>query len=163
MANIPNEEWRLAPFPEFEPLRVSSHGRVMRESGSHAEGSNDDGYLYILAQDAEGRSHKVYIQTLILGAFEGRQDHLQVNHKDYNRSNNHKDNLNYMTPQQNNQHSANRRRVCPVKQRDMNGKFIADFVSMSEASRSTGICARKICNNCKGRISNTGSHKWEYI
>lgn len=161
--NYPNEIWKLAPYPEYETLYVSDHGRVMRLNGKLSEGSLDDGYLYILVRDATEKSRKIFIHTLVLASFLERNDNLQVNHIDHNRSNNFSNNLEYTTAQQNMQHGANRRKVCSVQQLNLEGELIASFESISDASRHTGICARKICSTCKGRIINTGIYKWRYV
>ena len=41
-------------------------------------------------------------------------------------------------------------------------KIIAEFSSMQEASRKTGVSASKICMCCKGQRKTSGGWRWEY-
>jgi len=51
----------------------------------------------------------------------------------------------------------------PVRQYDLLGNSISDFISIAEAARQTGINARKICACCKKQINQVNGYKWEYI
>jgi len=50
----------------------------------------------------------------------------------------------------------------PVYQYDLNGNFLAEFPSMMEAERNTGINNSAICACCKGVHSYTKDFIWSY-
>ncbi len=50
----------------------------------------------------------------------------------------------------------------PVSQYTKSGSFIAEYVSMCEALRQTGICDRGISSCCKGRTKTAGGYIWRF-
>ena len=50
-----------------------------------------------------------------------------------------------------------------VIQLDFENNFIAEFQSVSEASRKTGISKTCISRCCRGERKSTGGYKWKYI
>lgn len=100
---------------------------------------------------------------------------LQINHKDQNKTNNNVNNLQWCTNRDNNvwggkpeRHSeimTNRKDLSkPVLQYTLDGQFVAEYPSIREASRQTGICSSGIYNCCKGnkRYSHAGGYVWFY-
>ena len=52
----------------------------------------------------------------------------------------------------------------PVRQYNLDGVFIEQFVSISEAARQLGIKYNtEICKCCKGKKKSTGGFAWEYV
>ena len=49
-----------------------------------------------------------------------------------------------------------------IKQYDINGNFIAQYNSISEASRSTKVSITGICNCLAGRSKTSGNYIWKY-
>ena len=43
-----------------------------------------------------------------------------------------------------------------------NGKIVAEFYGLSEASRKTNISVSNICNCCKGKKKTAGGYQWKY-
>lgn len=56
----------------------------------------------------------------------------------------------------------NNPRARSVVQIDLTGKCIAVFLSMKEASDSSGVRTQKIWNCCTGRAKTAGGYRWEY-
>ena len=52
--------------------------------------------------------------------------------------------------------------VRPVRQYDLNGKFLQEYESLTEAERQTGISASTIGIACKKPASNAGLFQWRY-
>lgn len=99
----------------------------------------------------------------------------QVNHKDENPENNHKDNLEWCDAQYNNTYgnrllksslSQKNRRDCskPVLQYDKNGDFIARYPSVIEAERQTNISNSHISAVCNHKPSHhtAGGFIWKW-
>lgn len=53
----------------------------------------------------------------------------------------------------------------PIQQLDLNGKLLAEYPSVGEAARATGILATSIgqCANGKPRHATAGGYKWLYL
>ena len=52
--------------------------------------------------------------------------------------------------------------LCPVIQMDLEGNFIEEFKSITEASIKTNSSLSKICSVCKGNRKSTNNFKWKY-
>lgn len=100
-------------------------------------------------------------------------DELEVNHKDEDKSNNRIDNLEWCTHDyncnygtRNERHSLymtnNKLFSKTVLQYTKDGQFIAEYPSMMEASRKTGINNSCICMCCSGKRNSTGGFIWKY-
>ena len=137
-------------------------------------GKNNRGYLCVnLCKDGEVKSMKVH--RLVAEAFIPNPNNLDtVNHKDENKLNNAASNLEWMTRADNiNYGSRNRRSaVAHVNHPNLSksvqqlnkstGELIAEFPSMAEARRVTGINRRHISSCCLGNRKSTGGYIWKY-
>ena len=52
--------------------------------------------------------------------------------------------------------------IKPILQFSKNGELIAEYSSLTKASRQTGCSAPLICNCCKGKRKSCGGYIWEY-
>jgi hypothetical protein len=89
-----------------------------------------------------------------------------VNHIDGNKLNNHWKNLEWMTTNQNCQHSVDlgltkitKRRVTQL---DMEDNEIQKFESLDAAAKATGVDDGCIAKVCKGSRKSAGGFKWKY-
>jgi len=104
---LAGEEWRPMIDPKsgrhVAGRMVSSQGRIKSKAGRISAGcSRGDGYLYTNSQ-----YRTEYVHRLVAASFLGlppSPEHSQINHKDGNRSNNAVENLEYVTPAENNAH-----------------------------------------------------------
>jgi hypothetical protein len=120
-AVVPDEEWR--PVLGYETLyEVSSAGRVRRACPGAGTGagyvlrpSAHQGYLYVTLR-RDFHSYRCAVHRLVLGAFLGPPaPGNEVNHRDFNRANNHVHNLEYVSRLENMRHAlAAGRQVWPV-------------------------------------------------
>ena len=107
MDNKITEEWRK--IPKYEEYEVSNLGRVKSLYDQfkrprvliRKESVKPDGYCYL-----DLKRRQFYVHRLVAMAFiENPQNKPFVNHKDSNPSNNHVDNLEWVTPKENVHHS----------------------------------------------------------
>ena len=118
---LPGEEWR----PMIDPRSgrhvggrmVSSLGRVTSKAGPTVFGcSREDGYLDTKIQVAPKSTYQTeYVHRLVAAGFLGlppSPQHSQINHNDGNKSNNAVENLEYVTPAENNAHRCDNMKGC---------------------------------------------------
>lgn len=100
-------------IPEYVGLyEASNQGHVRRIKGFRSREThiltpalNTHGYLSVGLCN-NGVSHRITVASIIAKVFIGmRPDNYDINHKDGNKLNNHVDNLEYITRQENIQHS----------------------------------------------------------
>lgn len=174
-----NEEWR--DVKGYEGLyRVSKEGKVIsverivngrkrRECEMRQKTRFHRPYLWVTLAK-EGRSDSYLVHRLVAEAFvQNPNGYTYVNHKDENPSNNNADNLEWCTQKYNCNYGtrtarikANMPQTKTVYQITMKGMMIAEFPSIQEAARRTGICAGHICDVCKGNREFANGYKWRY-
>jgi hypothetical protein len=139
---LPGEIWKNISI-EYGNTCISSHGRIMKENGHITIGSLHCGYMRISLYNIFTQKYdmiKVHriVAKCFLENIPDNIDELMVNHKDGNKSNNHKDNLEYVTNQQNVQHAYNtglNKNVCKIAIYDSQGNFIKIYPTIAEAAR----------------------------
>ena len=119
--------------------------------------------------------HRLVLSTFILNTENKRT----VNHKDGVKTNNNVDNLEWNTYSENILHSfanglqkpskpwlgkfgADNNSSKVVLQYNKNGNFIRKYVSMTEASKVTGILRTSISNNCHLISKTAGGYIWKF-
>lgn len=100
-----------------------------------------------------------------------------VNHKDENKENNCVWNLEWCTKKYNENYGTKIRRGIETRMKNgtikrilqftKNGQFVAEYESIAEASKQTGILTQSICYVCKGKNSKfkcktAGGYIWKY-
>lgn len=137
--------------------KVSRKGRILKLRKCNG------GYLQVgLFKD--GKSIKFLVHRLVYEAFNGQiPEGMEINHIDEDKSNNNIKNLNLMTHKENvNWGTAIERRSKPVIQYSLSGKKLAEFDSLSDASRRLSINPGNIYNVLNGRQKTAGGFKWKF-
>lgn len=132
-----------------------------------------DGYLQInLWKDGEVKTEKVHriVARAFLGCGEEGQ---QINHKDWDRTNNRAENLEWCDAKYNAQHKSpeamskaggwcgkDRRR--PIRQKTICGEFVAVYESAADARRVTGFDSSHIIAVARGKKKSYKGYVWEY-
>ncbi|CAE7155061.1 unnamed protein product [Symbiodinium necroappetens] len=144
---------------------VSTFGRVFSKSASHSYlsyGTCLAGGYYSVRRQGRG----LLVHRLVAATFLGQPDspNLQVNHKDKNRGNNRLENLEYVTPSENQLHALGTvrrvRRCRPILARGMGCEAWTEFASIAAASEHTGLSRRVVSAACHRLRSGKGS--WEF-
>jgi hypothetical protein len=179
------EIWK--DIPKYEGYyQISNFGRVKslkrkyRLKEKILKLVNDSkGYFQIyLCKDNKNKF--MFIHRLVLLAFVGKSN-LECNHKNFIRSDNRLENLEYVTAKENIQYSfkngryENRKNAYKtgllnnnhskkkVNQYDLKNNLIATFDSLMEANKKTGIHFSNIFACCLGKYKTSGNFKWEFV
>jgi hypothetical protein len=167
--DLPGEIWKDFVFNTIN-LKVSNLGRICLSTGNKTFGSpGSDKYMRI--QITKGKS-SIMAHRIICTAYHGEPptDKHVVNHKDSNRQNNKPENLEWVTQQENIIHAAQFRLGKPahnmrkVKQFTIEGVFLKEYNSVSEAAKETGINRSGIQQylNNKRSFKHIGGFIWKY-
>ena len=159
-----------APREGRTPPQVSSLGRVRSYSGIVSYGRKMNGY-----QNVRIGSKPYLIHRLVADAFlppQASTKHNEVNHKDGNGTNNHVDNLEWVTRAQNIQHSyetnAERRSSAPKQSKAVLGRRVGtddewvEYESTRAAARALGLNPGGISYCCNGVCAQTGGYEFEW-
>lgn len=162
---IPGEKWKTIKVDGCN-VNVSNMGRIKYKTGQIVTGSDTlDGYKSIAIYKNKQKKHK-RVHRLVATAFVPNPDSKsQINHIDGNKSNNRADNLEWMTNAENTKHAIDSGlRVynmteslgTKIIQKDLYGNFIAEYDSIADAVKATGLSGGNICTVCKGKRNKTG-------
>ncbi len=165
----------------FDNYFVSNLGRVKSTMKKNEKiltpRENGKGYLRVHLS-VNGRIKDYYIHRLVADAFIHNPENLpEVNHKDGDKGNNHIDNLEWCTRSENIRHAfdnglskspramlgrfgKNHPNSKPIIQYSMDGLFIKEYESISQAVRETGI--KSISDCCLGKQRQSGGFVWKY-
>lgn len=160
---IDGEIWKKKIFNKKQ-IEISNMGRVRLSSGKITYGSKmENGYNIV---NISGKS--IFVHRLVLSSFckVVNWENYTINHKDYNKTNNNLDNLEWMTQKENNQHSwqkkrKNNVRKCKVIRIDENGNKKL-YKSMEEASVQNSTSKGNIWMVCNGQRKTAKGFKWGY-
>ncbi len=157
---IPGEIWKeISEIPKYQ---VSNFGRVKGEFGIMKPQVNNDGYLQVLLTDKSTNTRMCCrVHRLVLENFNPTKNmkKLQVNHKDYNRTNNKLENLEWVTPSQNSKHRSLNpySRVNSYSRVNGTREFIDNkgnsFKSYAEAGKFYKVSPNTIKNILLGKVS----------
>lgn len=155
-------------FPDYE---VSNLGRVCSFKGKYPKilkpGKNRYGYLYVILYNG-GKMIGKTIHRLVAEAFvPNPENKSEVNHIDEDKLNNVAENLEWVTRKENCNHGTRNSRLAKslsrtVIQYTIEGIFMAEYSSIHEAERVTGIFHTSICQVCRGKRKTAGGYLWLY-
>ena len=118
-----------------------------------------DGLKYqfvVLAK--HGKSEHRSVHRIVAEAFLVKPNDCDVvNHKDRNTLNNKVDNLEWCNQQYNNEYSHNKK-ICQI----LDGQIVAEYKSISYASKITKISRTSINNALVGWSATAGGYEWKY-
>lgn len=126
---------------------------------------HQNGYVGVTLYN-NGQGKQFLLHRLVAQHFLSNPKNLpEVDHIDCNRQNNDVSNLQWISSEDNIKKSYDLKRQTknktPIRQLDLTGKIIAEFDSIADAFRATGI--RHIVEVAKHQRKTAGGYKWEYI
>lgn len=155
-----------ADIKGFEGYSVDRQGNVYNKAGVQLrQEKTRNGYRRVTLSNGKAERKRFLVHRLVAEAFipnpEGKA---QVNHKDQDRTNNHVDNLEWVTPLENLNYSnviekasrANERKVKCIT----TGIIYDSFKSIKD---SLGLSHSNIVACCNGRRKTCGGLEWEYL
>ena len=162
----------LEPIDKLSPTRkvwqVSSHGRFRNTRGRKSYGTLMKNGYRVVSIDRK----TFYAHRIVAFQFHGPppSNTAQVHHKDGNRSHNHKDNLEWVTPSQNvrisydnpSRGTAGPSNSKPVIVRNLASQQCICFSSAKEASEKLGINHRTLMGRCQ-RETQIGCLQFKYM
>ena len=171
-------EWYpLAVNPNYE---ITKTGIVRNKTTKHILATHPvNGYLRIELHENGNRHNYADHRLVAMQFIPNPENKAEVNHKDFNRSNNNVENLEWVTRQENVDHKIKGRgntlyqtmvknalnavesNKKPVLQYDLQNNFLAEHCSMSEAERKTGVNRKSIRFCVRGERKSAGGFLWK--
>ena len=151
----------------FDGYFVSNLGRVASKNCVLKQMENKDGYLKVNIRK-NNRQFTKTVHRLVASAFIPNDNSFpQVNHKDENKKNNCTTNLEWCDEKYNANYGTLISRLQEIRgKRVLQIKCkigIKEFISVSDASRETGISRSSISACCRGKRKSAGGFQWTYI
>ncbi len=155
-------------WEKYENIEVSNYGRVKKGTEYIYHGAKtSSGYL----ETPIPNKRKELVHRLVAKLFIPNPDDLPiVNHKDGNKRNNYVENLEWVTNKDNIIHAIktglNKRNKVKLSKRiiqyDQKGNRIAEYLSLQEAHRITGITRSSISRVCHEFLSQTNGFVFKF-
>ena len=167
VSNLEGEEWK--DIEGYEGVyQISNKGRL-----KHIQVKNQCEKLVSLYQERTGylritlshknKRKKISIHREVAKLFIPNPKNLEtVNHKDYNRTNNNVDNLEWMTAKDNLLYSIDRHYRKAVIQMDLQGNILKEWSSAYEVEKQIGYKATTISRCCLGKNKTYMKCLWKF-
>ena len=165
-----SNQGRVRSFPRMVRCRNGyglKGGKILKPQ------KRQHGYLSVCLYNGNG-CKKVSIHRLVAEAFcEQRDGCNEVNHLNEDKQDNRAENLAWCNRSENCAYGEklsakrklwrNGRNSTPVRQLTMEGQLIAEYPSLHEAKRQTGVSEGNIYSCANGITSQAKGFRWEYI
>ena len=143
----------IKEHPKYKGVFTSKDGKVFRVK-EFSPFPDSDGYMRIGFDDGKAQ-RQATVYRLIMECWEGLSD-LLVNHIDFNRANNDLENLEFVTPKQNSEHSNKAHRLFSGTQKIDAEKAlaiytVAPFMCLKKASKEWGMATQSLRNTAIGK------------
>lgn len=161
---------------ENDKYEVSDTGMVRRvDTKRTLNGCITSGYRSVKLTFDNSKQQRFYVHRLVAEHFILNSDPKNktfVNHKDGNKLNNNVDNLEWVSPRENNLHyyqeikkkvkeKKHFEKSIPVIQYDLQHNKIAEYNSMSQAHKATGVSVTQIARCIHKEVSSANGFIWE--
>lgn len=155
-------------FRDYSNYEVFEDGRIWSyKTNSFLKPKiNKGGYQTVRLADDNGKTKLYLVHRIVYESVTGEPipKGMQVNHIDENKTNNHINNLNLMTPKENNNWGTRTARATKALSKQVgafkNGELIFTFPSTVEARRN-GFNSVSAC--CRGEQKTHKGYTWRYL
>lgn len=152
---------------DVEGYFLCRDGKIWSEKQNHFLKLNVNGGYYSQTIQHRGTRCSFRVHKQIAQAFIPNPNNYDiVNHKNGNRLDNDVENLEWCTQSTNIKHAHEngliKVHIRPVVQYDIKGKKIAEYKSIKDASKNTGVRRSDISTACLGRQQTTSGFVWRY-
>lgn len=135
--------------------------------------TKSSGYKHLALHDGNKAKYFMVHRLLAMAFIPNPRNLEQVNHIDGDKTNNSLDNLEWVSRSDNVKHAFKIGLQChkrngavkPVKQFDLDGNFIKEHESITDAVNAVGLkpsSKSAITRVCKGKQNTCAGYKWEY-
>lgn len=165
----------MSKFRDFEKYEVFEDGRIWSYKSNKflKPRTQKGGYQRVCLYDNECKKKWYLLHRVVWEAVTGEPIPygLQVNHIDENKTNNHINNLNLMTPKENMNWGTGLERSAKAKTNGKcskkvgayrNGELVMVFPSTMEAQRS-GFHHSAVGKCCNGKLTHYKGYEWRFI
>lgn len=160
-------EWR--EVQEYDHYEVNQYGDIRHKVRQKIlkPRCNKGGYQYVNFK-INGKNINFAVHRIVANAFiPNPNGYTEINHKDYDKTNNCVENLEWVNSSQNKQHAylkeENRKsRGKSVNQYTKDGEFIKTYSSVSDAAREFNCTISAISNCCLGRTNTSQGYRWSF-
>lgn len=151
------------PIKEFPLYEISNYGNVRnaKTKKNRKLQLTQNGYLRVNLLNGNKRK-MCFVHRLVWLNFIGEiKEGYQINHKDENKTNNHLENLELMTPKENSNYGNRNKNISNTKtntncktvyQYNLNDELINVFPSTKEVQRQLGFLATHIADCCRKKV-----------
>lgn len=158
-----DEIWK--DIPNYEGLyQASNFGRIKSKTKILKPNYTQNGYLKVNLSK-NGKSTTFLVHLLVARTFFGYKE-LQVDHKDTNKSNNHLDNLEYVTQQENIIRAWNNnlipKKENKIDQYELNGNYIKTWFNCGDIEKTLNLDHSNIIKCCQRKRKSCGNYIWKY-
>ena len=165
-SHFDKDDIKNTKIPELPKHIIYKNGEIWNGS-RFLTFSKTDNYLNLFTTNSSYKVHRLICYAF--NPIEGKQllstyDDLQVNHKDGNTFNNDASNLEWVSNSKNMLHSYKEKlnkKVRNVLQYTLEGEFIKEYISISDASRETGEPEHRIREISKGKKNSKAEYLWK--
>ena len=163
-----NEIWiQVLEHPNYE---VNQFGQIRHKKRKQIlkPRSNNGGYQYVNFK-VKGKNTNFAVHRIVANAFiQNPNGYTEVNHKDYDRTNNCVENLEWVNSSQNKQHAYQKKenkksRGKQIEQYSKNGEYLKTYDSISEAAKELNCSIAAISNCCLGRTKTSQGFRWKFV
>lgn len=180
--DLKNEKWKYYSYKNKDYYMISTYGRLKsidrtrllynghkaRIIGKIKKATLSKKGYYSYSLNFDGKRINRRINRMVAEMFiDNPNNYSEVNHKDENTLNNRVDNLEWCSHVYNINYGTRTIRAMKsasksIEQYNLNGKFIKEWDSLANASRTLNISRGTLCSCLKGDIKSCGGYQWKY-